>query len=363
MLRLTVWLGGCALGALVLGGCNSSSSTDGTGGTGGTGGAAPAGLIAYAKAPNDLDPPQVFTIAPDGTGERQLTQPAGSDWPTDANEQPVFSPDGQHIVFASGRGFSGGGGGGVPNPTLRTLYVMAPDGTGPVKLTGNDPMHCSEHSPRYSHDGQWIVFSLNCDDDAVTPFVDKIYRIHADGTGQQRLASADPISTADNNVVDPAWSFDDQTVYCSVLPGGTSSDLYAIDIAAGTSTKLTDQAASSRYIEGAPMALSGGDIVYATIADMMQPVAAPQMDRMHADGSGHSVLFAIDVLAPPSTLAGLAHDYDFALTPDEQSFVFASYADANASTPTSILATEALDGTSGRTIGPPGLGLATPSWH
>ena len=40
--------------------------------------------------------PQIFTVAPDGTGLRQLTQTA-------RNEDPSWGPDGRHIVFASTR--------------------------------------------------------------------------------------------------------------------------------------------------------------------------------------------------------------------------------------------------------------------
>ena len=41
--------------------------------------------------------PQIFTVAPDGRGLRQLTQEG-------RNEDPSWAPDGRHIVFASTRG-------------------------------------------------------------------------------------------------------------------------------------------------------------------------------------------------------------------------------------------------------------------
>jgi TolB protein len=61
----------------------------------------------------------LWSVAPDGTGQRSLTQGQGS------NESASWAPNGRHIVFSSSRG-------GRPQ-----LYTMLADGTEQQPLTRN----------------------------------------------------------------------------------------------------------------------------------------------------------------------------------------------------------------------------------
>ena len=75
---------------------------------------------------------EIYTIAPDGTGVKRLTSAIGND------AHQGWSPDGEHIVFASSRmGFKDEGAyTDAPQP-YGELFVMRADGTGVEQLTDN----------------------------------------------------------------------------------------------------------------------------------------------------------------------------------------------------------------------------------
>ena len=92
------------------------------------------------------DHSQVFTERADGTHRHQLTHGAGV-----KNVEPVWSPDGSQIAFASNRG---------PSRTTYhfDIYVMNPDGTGQVRVT--DDLHAVSVGPIWSPDGSKIAFCV-----------------------------------------------------------------------------------------------------------------------------------------------------------------------------------------------------------
>jgi hypothetical protein len=157
----------------------------------------------------------VFVINADGTGETNLTNSFGS-----GNGASAWSPDGQKIVFESGRSPAGiyvmnADGTGVArlsdpgdNPAWSPdgskisfdrydIYVMNADGSGAVQIT-NDPNSIDEDAT-WSPDGQKIVFTRFSD--ART----EIYTMNADGSGQMNLSN-DSITGNDDQFA--AWSPD-----------------------------------------------------------------------------------------------------------------------------------------------------------
>lgn len=76
---------------------------------------------------------EIYTIKPDGTGLRRLTNTPGND------SHPAWSPDGQWIIFTSSRmGFKDESPlyDGIPQPDGE-LFVMRPDGSDVRQLTDN----------------------------------------------------------------------------------------------------------------------------------------------------------------------------------------------------------------------------------
>jgi Tol biopolymer transport system component len=106
--------------------------------------------LTYWRDPHENGQPTgtaVFTISADGTDEQRLTDPemfAGS---------PDWSPDGEWIVFST-----------YPLHTFQccqvsNLYRMHPDGSGVEQLTHFETEELRATQPRYTPDGQWIVFT------------------------------------------------------------------------------------------------------------------------------------------------------------------------------------------------------------
>jgi Tol biopolymer transport system component len=84
---------------------------------------------------------QLFSIAPDGSGRRQLTHRAGA--AVDAD----WSPDGRRIVFEYDR----------PNEDGCEIYLMNADGSG-LRDLSRSPLPSCDLNPSFTPDGKRIVF-------------------------------------------------------------------------------------------------------------------------------------------------------------------------------------------------------------
>ena len=133
------------------------------------------GRIAYSVGPlfpqEPPAPSQVFTINPDGSDRRQLT-----DVPADKTAgSPAWSPDGSKIAYVSNvRG-------------ELELWVMGADGSGQRPL-GSDPGF-AHYQPSWSPDGRRIVFS-RCDATLGFSRLCNLARIDADGSHRPRSSPA-----------------------------------------------------------------------------------------------------------------------------------------------------------------------------
>jgi Tol biopolymer transport system component len=203
----------------------------------------------------------IWTVNPDGSGVQEVRSEANA-----ADDDPVFSSDGQRIAFVNGSGH---------------IVVMDADGNNAKDLTPNDaPGGVVDGSPSWSPDGTKIAFS-RINFDRASPEYD-IWVLNAtDGSGQQNLTagagidSIEPtfspngskiafvrgnpeevwtmgsngsaptqLSHTDFDASDPSWSPDGSRLVFSFQ----DTDLYLIDSNGSSQTQLTN---TSAVAEGA----------------------------------------------------------------------------------------------------------------
>lgn len=104
-----------------------------------------------ALVSNDWDGSQIFVMNANGTGLKQLTFTVSPDYwdtgfPRDANDSPVWSPNGSRIAYVSWAN-------GTPD-----IFVMYSNGLNNRRLT-NGPIR--DESPSWTKDSKYILFSSN----------------------------------------------------------------------------------------------------------------------------------------------------------------------------------------------------------
>jgi Tol biopolymer transport system component len=216
--------------------------------------------IAYSKLGNGGDA-DIFTIAPDASGQREITFSRGSDI------DPTWSGDGSRIAFETNRNgnsdvYSVAADGSDPrqltnsplneldpswsaasgkiaftveaaDKSTREIWVMNGDGSGKTQLT-NAPNYSSD--PNWSPDGRWIVF----DSDRAEKGNFDVYKMRADGTGLVQLTSSPALDAL------PAFSPDDKKiVFVSDRAAKDSRKLFVMSSVGGTATRLIDLSGST----------------------------------------------------------------------------------------------------------------------
>lgn len=108
---------------------------------------------------------EIFTVRPDGTGLKRLTDNVVEEW------RPTWSPDASKIAFSSTRDGN------------NEIYVMSRGGSGVTRLTVND---ASDMVPAWSPDGTKIAFSSSRDDPMNLDF--DLFIMDADGDNVTKVA-------------------------------------------------------------------------------------------------------------------------------------------------------------------------------
>jgi Tol biopolymer transport system component len=133
---------------------------------------------------------------------------------TMADQNPLFSPDGRRIAFASARGMDG-----------NQIWLSNSDGSAVVQLTsGTDD---SEGSPRWSPDGRWIAFDVSTKDGA------RMVKIVDVSNGRVRQLTP---NSSKSSV--PSWSHDGKWVYFRSDRGGRS-EIWRMPPDGGTAEQVT----------------------------------------------------------------------------------------------------------------------------
>lgn len=162
------------------------------------------------------EPPQIFTIEPEGTGRTRLTNSANT-----LNEDPAWSADGSRIAFTR---FAVGSG----NNSLR---LMDADGSNvSVVLTLDDlpPAFVFISDPAWSPDGTMLAFCAFKN----SSFKDKVFTVGVDGMGLSKL------STMDDDDCGPAWSPDGTTIAVESLDDERRGDIVLLAADGSTRTPI-----------------------------------------------------------------------------------------------------------------------------
>jgi Tol biopolymer transport system component len=222
------------------------------------------GRIAFSSdRDGDFD---IYTIQPDGSGLRRVTNAPGSD------SRPEWSPDGTKIAFDSDRD-------GDYEIHVKDLT------TGKVsKLTDNsDPEHPqfqADQSPAWSPDGTRIAFSSNRDTIAEESYVERIYMMKANGSESTRLTR-----TFNYYESDISWSPDGtQLIYEQGYDAQYDLGIMSVDGSDRRFLLPYTIVPDERYPDWSP---SGGKIVFTKGIDQE---ATMDIWKMDPDGSNQMQL-------------------------------------------------------------------------
>ncbi len=128
-------------------------------------------------ASDSTGPREIWAMGPDGSGKKSLT---ASDSANFDEQHPRFSPDGSKIVFVSREGQD------VSKPVVQTeIYIMNADGTGRAELT---PAGEADDWPVFSPDGTKILFVSDRADPSNSNARD-LYEMNVDGSGVVRITN------------------------------------------------------------------------------------------------------------------------------------------------------------------------------
>jgi Tol biopolymer transport system component len=199
-------------------------------------------------------PSQIFSVKPDGSGLRQLTNvPADN-----TAASPAWSPDGRRIAFQSNVGGA------------FQLWVMNADGSGQTQLL-SDPGY-AHYQPSWSPDGRKLVFSRCFAALGFDAYCD-LASVNADGSRLRTLLAGNWIHAR------PRYSPDGSKIVFASNRGGLLSAVWVISANGGSARRLTAPALEAFWPDWSP---DGRHILFTDFCCL----ARSNVRVMNADGSG-----------------------------------------------------------------------------
>lgn len=187
----------------------------------------------------------IYVMDADGSHLIQLTQDSLATFyflQSATDVEPAWSPDGQHLLFTSGRGNK------MMSYVDLDIYVMRPDGTQVTPLTNLPAILGVQQEPAWSPDGQQIAFTSD------TTGRLGLYVMNADGSNIRALRTDMPDSGQ------AAWS-PDGTQLAFASDYGGNADIYKIDQDGSNAVRLTSDKADDLQPDWSP---DGSQIVFAS---------------------------------------------------------------------------------------------------
>lgn len=233
------------------------------------------GLIAFRRYLDDTETyGAVFTIRPDGTGERQLTYPPVGT----VDDQPAISPDGERIAFER-----------CPEGEPCHVFLMNADGSDQRRL---DDVRCTlkpicdDSAPAWGPNGE-LVINLASGREKTGDFGGQIQRseiviLDLEKGTQRNVARVDAWQA---DIGRPVWSPDGRQIayehHWSALSSRQGIALRVVSARGGRSHQITPyKLAAGDHPDWSP---DGRWLVFRTDADQESP---SQLALVHPDGSG-----------------------------------------------------------------------------
>lgn len=213
------------------------------------------GVLAYTI--NSGVDREIYTMNPDGSGKKQLTDNSAVD------DMPAWSADGATIAFTSDR----------REVEHYEIYTMNADGSGVERLTSSQ---WDDNSPSFSPDGAKIVFASDRSD------LFQVFVMNSDGSEQTALTGDGYYSGS------PEWSPDGTKIVYASNQDGLLLDIYIMNSDGSNKEKITDSDGHDFFPAWSP---DGKQIVFTSTRDSTRDEVR-RIYVMDADGSGQKKLTA-----------------------------------------------------------------------
>ncbi len=175
---------------------------------------------------------QIYTIGADDSDLTQLTSCSGTDPACVFSGTPAWTPDGKTIVFSHCCVAANGG-------YLIGLYTMRADGSHVRRITLNPDLDWGDFSPTVSPDGRWVAFSrvIGATPGNADQSVSALFLVRIDGSGLRQVTSYDVM------VDEKDWSPDGSRIVFVSHAGSNSgpfrADLFTVAPDGSDLTQLT----------------------------------------------------------------------------------------------------------------------------